>query len=236
VAYGGGYFVAVGEGGAIAACPASAVSMKNAAGWKARSDSDNRFTGVTINSVVYSDSTKKFYIAANGGNMGWAAAADFGASSGALDWHHYGYSSGTKLSGANVQKIAFGRRGASYALGVTYNDGRGIALIDESAFCVSDGWDADLETFGFMGHPVYAGICFGAPEAGGDGYWLAAGEAAYIGWWPSAAPSDTSSRWWTALSFKEFHSWGIHCVAAMNGLFFVGGDGGKIAYSGGLRP
>ena len=67
--------------------------------------------------------------------------------------------------------------------------------------------------------------------AWGGGYFAAAGSSAIIGWWPSAEPSNDVQRYWRALCFTEFQWWEITALAAMKDRFFVGGIGGKIGYS-----
>jgi hypothetical protein len=65
----------------------------------------------------------------------------------------------------------------------------------------------------------------------GGGYFVVAGASAMIGYWPCANPSDNSNRYWRAMSFPEFQWWEITALAACKDRFFAGGIGGKIGYS-----
>ncbi|MDR1788656.1 MAG: hypothetical protein LBR16_09475, partial [Treponema sp.] len=230
IAYGNGVFVAVGgsdSAASVAICAApgytsAAWSVKTPSGWSSR-----------INDIDFKADT--FYIVGDGGQTGWATSPD------SSDWHHYAYNAGgTGLAsdagypffGNDILKVCVGEYGAGVpGIGVAFAEwgGRRTAVAKAEAFRWSDhsgdqDWDGDLDTHLFGSNDI-SGIAWGG------GYYVAAGGSAITGWWPSAAPGASWDRYWRALCLYDFQWWRITAVEALNGRFFVGGDGGKIGYS-----
>ncbi|GHU35384.1 hypothetical protein FACS1894172_17150 [Spirochaetia bacterium] len=215
---GTGYFVAVGGRTNIAY---SSDGGKNWSGGTLLSGSS-----VQLNTVVFGDET--FYVAGDGGNTGYSTDLS-------SPWNHYGYT-GAPISNGTINDLAYGAYRSTPvddpvpAVAVLYNN-RSIAIIPASNFAQNNNdWFDDLNSSAF-GTNVLAGVVYGK-DSKGDGYFVTAGQSAMIGFWPSKDKDNKSERYWRALPFMDFHYWEITAVAVANGRFFVGGIGGKIAFSG----
>jgi hypothetical protein len=227
-AWGDGYFVAVGANGNISFSAEGII-------WSRCNYMNAAFSGVTLNCAVYSESEKIFYIAGDGGNTGWCESSKLRTSG----WNHYKYNSrnsgshpnekddpGYPFFGNAIRKITLGKYGDKPALGLVFDEwgGRRMAISTTEKYRANHDWDADLDA-GSFGNNSINGIAWGG------GYFTAAGQAAMIGWWPSANPGAVSGRYWRALSFTEFRWWEISALAACKDRFFAGNTGGKIGYS-----
>jgi hypothetical protein len=186
----------------------------------------NQFQNIQLRDIVYGDG--KFFVAGDGGNVGWSGNPSVNPTD--ADWHHYHYS-GIPINNGTINKIAYGGYGTDPGIAVVYNDGSGtsrnIAVIKAVNFAnpspdPANPWDANLDMGAFGGN-VIRGIAFGG------GNFVAAGQSSMIGFWPSANPAV--NRFWRALPFYEFRGWEIITLAALNGRFYAGHIGGKIGYS-----
>lgn len=205
LAFGNGIFVAVGGNANIA-------YWREGAGWTGCRDPD--FGNSQLNDIAF-DGGGRFYIAGNDGKRGWSDNPALG------NWHYLGPEAPCNTN--HIRKVAVGRRGGNTAIGISFNEwgGKRMAIATNSNF---GDFDADLDS-GLFGNNTINGIAWA------NGYWVAAGSGAMIGFWPDAEPSNNGQRYWRALSFREFYWWEITALAAGSDRFFVGGIGGKIGYS-----
>jgi len=214
IAWGKGIFVAVGGNANIA-------YSSNGRSWKGCRDSS--FGSSRLNDVAFDNTGSRFYIVGNDGKRGWAD--DLESENGQGNWNLIELPNmETGPFGKNhIRKVTVGRYGNDIGIGIVYNEwgGKRIAIATNEDF---GNIDADLHS-DLFGDNNINGIAYGG------GYFVAAGTAAMIGWWPGAEPSNESQRHWRALSFTEFRWWEISAVAALKDRFFVGGVGGKIGYS-----
>ncbi|MCL2600168.1 MAG: hypothetical protein FWD88_03200 [Treponema sp.] len=231
VAWGAGNFVAVGgrrrmpmQGGGYS--PGSPRIAYSATGIDWSGGIPWGFVPERLNDVAFGDG--RFFVVGDRGNRGWSRNPVAG-------WQHRGPAA--PIHSQDITRVAVGSYGPGTGVGVVFGDGRTAIATNPEAFA---DWDADLRTFLFYLPPIpqtpwnrpraeMIGITYAA------GYFVTAGTGAMIGWWPSAEPSRISERFWRALTFPEFMLWEITTVAALNGRFFVGNVGGRIAHSGGAN-
>ncbi|MDR1278754.1 MAG: hypothetical protein LBK02_08385 [Treponema sp.] len=186
------------------------------------------FGGKRLNAVSFGNGV--FYAAGNEGQTGYSNDPAGGS------WNHYRYPArntgtypdekqdpGYPFFGGNITKLAWGRYGQGNGIAAVFDEwgGRRIAIATSDDF---RGWDADIDAGNFGANQI-RGICYGG------GYFVAMGTSAMIGFWPSADPSNTGTRYWRAHPFLEFNYWEITAAAACKDRFFAGGIGGKIGYS-----
>ena len=214
IAYGGGVYAAVG-GNSNISCSTDGEFWINCR--------DASFGGSRLNDIAYDRESGRFYIVGDGGKRGWSDNP-FSA-----NWNYRGPAPPFNTSA--ITRVAVGRYGGGIGIGIVFNEGRQIAIAPRNDFT---GFDADIEIFLFD-NKVINGIAWG------NGYFVAAGDGAMLGYWPSANPSQNSERYWRALSFSEFKKKKISALAACNGRFFIGtgiendsiaeSAGGRIGYS-----
>jgi len=224
----GGYFVAVGgprrvygQGGNVVQTAGPRISHSvNGINWVGGVpwSSNER-----LNDVAFGNG--RFFAVGDGGHRGWSGDP-------AAGWNHFGptYPIGT----SNIVSVTFGSRGNGIGIGIVfdriyrgpyylpyYERRRDMAIATHIDFT---NFDLDLREFLFLANRVN-------DIAYANGYFVAAGTGAMIGFWPTAEPSRHSEHFWRALSFPDFMLWEITAVAALNGRFFVGNYDGRIGYS-----
>jgi hypothetical protein len=177
------------------------------------------FGGQILNAVAFGNG--RFYAAGQGGCHGWSEnPADPSA------WHSKS-TAYPPFHANDIRALAVGRYGEGTGIIVAYNewDGKRLAIANNADFGNNAGdWDDDIDA-GFFGNNGITSVAWA------NGNFIAAGQAAMIGYWPSGEPSNESQRYWRALSFPEFQWWEISAAAACKDRFFIGGLGGKIGYS-----
>jgi hypothetical protein len=226
IAYGkigtAGYFVAVGANTNISCSSDKGLTW---AGGSAAADFNNDTT-IQFNDICYGNGV--FYVV---GDSGWTGYSNNPAGT----WNNYLYNvrdyslsekddPGYPFFGNTIRRVVFGKYGSGTGIGVSFDEwgGRRMAVILTSDFARNQHWDADLDA-GYFGNNGIYGIAYA------NNYFVAGGDAAMLGYWPSA--QYETDRYWRVLSLLEFNYWRISVIAACKDRFFAGGDGGKIAYS-----
>jgi len=247
VAWGGGIFVAVADGGKTAV---SHDGISWTAGEIAGFGSEN-ITGITYGKGMFVAVGGNANISHSTDGLSWTFCKDdaFGGSKlndiafdgererffivgdeGKRGWSDDPTSGNWNYRGTeapfhtnHIRKVTVGQRGNGIGIGIVFDEwgGKRIAIATTHDF---GGFDSDLHT-DLFGNNTINGIAFGG------NCFVAAGAAAIIGWWPSNEPDNNSQRYWRALNFTEFQWWEISAVAALKDRFYVGGVGGKIGYS-----
>ncbi|MDR0877969.1 MAG: hypothetical protein LBN21_07945 [Treponema sp.] len=215
IAYGNGCFVVVGGNG-------NAANSTDGITW-----TDKHITAldtIQINAICYGEG--KFFIAGDNGSVGYTA-------NNGDSWQVQQATPPFTVE-ANRAICYAGKWSSDYTpapdgikIGIVSWDGRGIVVTDDFIWAMADSskWDANLDKFAFdIDNKPVRGIAWGG------GYYVASGVDARIGWWKDN--DRANDRYWRALNYRNFRGWEVTCVSALNGRFFVGGIGGKIAYSG----
>jgi hypothetical protein len=259
VAFGGGAFIAVGNGGKMA-------YSRDGIRWSVKPVG---FGGLNIYGIAYGmprDGTGNVFVAV-GENAGIVYSKDDG-----LNWWNGGTIAG--FSGGMITDICFGD-GAFYVVGEKGNTGKssnpaggiwihylygsgtpintgtinkiaygrygdepGVAVLYNDGFGTSRNiavitaaaFGIDKSWDADLDSGYFAGNTIRVIAYGG-GNFVAAGTGSMIGFWPSIDKSNNNNRYWRALPFYEFQYWEITALAALNGRFYAGNIGGKIGYS-----